>query len=251
QFITYNASYDRNIIDSTYGVGLLANRDVAGQATLTTDNVSLIFSKQFRIHSFTLSVGIQGTYHEKSVDWSKLTMGDEIDATRGFIYPTSETADRNSIGVADFSAGLLGYGKNYFVGFAMDHIAQPDESFVTGNSPLPIKYIINAGAVIPIGSFTLSPTILYQKQEDFYQELVELYLSKWHFTAAIGYRINDALIFTLGYQNTWLRIGYSYDYTTSMLTNAAGGCHEVSLAILLPYKSAKLKKVSGINLPLF
>jgi type IX secretion system PorP/SprF family membrane protein len=250
-FVTYNASYDRNIIDSSTGIGVLINEDRAGQATLITNNASLILSRQFHVKTFTLSVGIQGTYYEKSVDWSKLTFGDQIDATRGFIYNSNELSTNNRVVVADFSAGILGYTKRYFIGFSMDHLTQPDESFVTGSSPLPIKYAFNAGGMIEIGSFVVSPTILYQKQQDFNQFVFECYLIKGHFTMGVGCRLGDALIGVIGYQNKFMRIGYSYDYTISALTIQTGGSHEASFAFLLPYHSGRLKKVNGINCPAF
>ena len=218
---------------------------------MITTNISLIESYQFHIKSFTLGVGLQETYLNKYVNWGNLTFGDQIDPTRGFIYNAGEGPERNTIGVADFSAGILGYGKYYFAGFAMDHLTQPDESFVSGSSPLPMKYTFNAGGMIPIGSFTISPTYIHMQQQDFIEDVVELYAIKWNITLGIGYRFQDARIFTMGYQGKWLRIGYSYDYTISKLTNATGGTNEVSLAILLRYKSPKLAKVSGINCPSF
>ncbi|HSY76660.1 MAG TPA: PorP/SprF family type IX secretion system membrane protein [Bacteroidia bacterium] len=250
-FVTYNVSYDRNIIDSSNAIGILANQDRAGGATLITDNISIIYAHQFHIKSFTLSLGMQGTYHEKIVDWSKLTFGDMIDPTRGFVYSSGETSTRTSIAVPDFSAGALGYWKNVFLGFAVDHLTQPDESFITGASPLPMKFVFNAGGNIQAGSFTVTPTFLYQKQQDFDMEVAECYLSKGHIEGAIGYRFGDAMIFILGYQNSFIRIGYSYDLTTSQLGIQSGGCHEASLAILMPYKKDRLKKVNGINCPHF
>jgi len=250
-FTDYSVSYDRNIIDSADGIGILANRDIAGQAALTTTNISLLYAHQFHVKSFTLSIGVQGTFHQKTVDWSKLTFGSMIDPTRGFVYNTNEAPPRTSIAVPDFSAGLLGYGKHYFVGFAMDHLTQPDESFVTGSSPLPLKYTVNAGGMIEVGNFVLSPTILYVRQQDMVLKEFDGYIITKHITGGIGYRYNDAMIFRLGYSSKLFRIGYSYDYTVSALTNNTGGTHEASLAILLHYKSAKLKKVSGINIPAF
>ncbi|HTB07684.1 MAG TPA: PorP/SprF family type IX secretion system membrane protein [Bacteroidia bacterium] len=249
--VTYNISYDRNIIDSSFGIGILANQDRAGQGTMITDNISLIESYQFHIKSFTLSLGIEGTWHYKSFNYSNLTFGYQIDPTRGFIYNNNETPLRTYVSVPDFSAGILGYGKYYFAGFAMNHLTQPDESFATGASPLPIRYTFNAGGMIPIGGFTISPTYIHTQQQDFTEDVVELYAIKWNVTLGIGYRFQDAMIFTLGYQRKWLRIGYSYDYTTSSLGNATGGSQEASLAILLHYKSPKLVKVSGINCPAF
>jgi type IX secretion system PorP/SprF family membrane protein len=250
-FITYNVSYDRNVIDSSFGIGILANQDRSGGASLITDNISILEAYQFHIKSFTLSVGVQETWYYKSVNYSNLTFGDQIDPTRGFVYNTNETPLKTSVAVPDFSAGLLGYGKHYFVGFAVDHLTQPDLSFVTGSSPLSMKYTFNAGGMIPVGSFTITPTVLFQQQQDFTEKVIECYLKQSHFTMGIGYRYQDAMIFTIGFEDKWLRMGYSYDYTVSALTNATGGTNEASLTVLLPYKSSRLVKVSGLNCPTF
>ena len=248
----YNVSYDRNIIDSSDGIGILANQDRAGEVTFVTTNISLLYAHQFHIKSFTLSAGLQFTWHDVILDQNNLTTGSMINPRRGFVYKTGELDTRNEICVPDFSAGILGYGKNYFVGFAIDHITQPDESFVATASPLPMKFVLNGGIIIHAGGFTISPAVLYLKQQDFNSEVIECYLTKWHFTLGIGYRVSDAMIFTLGYQSKYIHIGYSYDYTISMLTNAVmGGTHEGSIGVMIPYKSSKLKKTKGINAPLF
>ena len=159
---------------------------------------------------------------------------------------------KTKVSVADFSAGILGYGKYYFAGFALDHVTQPDVSFVTGVSPLPIKYTINCGGIIPVGKFTLSPAFIYQKQRDSNLEQPELYATYKFISLGIGYRWNDATIFTLGFQTKFLRVGYSYDYTVSSLTKSAtDGSHEATVVVLLPYKSKRLKKTNGLCGPHF
>ena len=250
-FVDYNVSWDRNIIDSSTGIGLLANQDNAGQGTLITTTASLSLSRQFHVKSFTLSIGVQFTYYEKYLDWSKLTFGDMIDPTQGFIYGSGDGPGRTSVGVPDISAGLLGYGKYYFVGFAMSHLTQPDVSFVTGASPLPMKFVINGGYNIAIGSVTLTPTLLWEKQQDFSLTIFECYANwKW-FTIGFGTRLGDELISTIGFQSKYFRVGFSYDYTTSLLTNETGGAYEGSLAMVLPYKLDKLHKQNGVNCPFF
>ncbi|HXB13742.1 MAG TPA: PorP/SprF family type IX secretion system membrane protein [Bacteroidia bacterium] len=249
---TYNMSYDRNFIDSSDGIGILANQDRAGGATIITNNISLLYAHQFHIKSFTLSAGVQFTWHNIILNQSNLAFGDMIDPRRGFIFQTNERFTDTNKSVFDISAGILGYGKNYFVGFAIDHITQPDESFVSTASPLPMKFVLNGGVMIHAGGFIISPTVLYIKQQDFNTEVIECYLTRWHFTLGIGYRVSDAIIFTLGYQSKYIHIGYSYDYTISMLTNmVTGGTHEGSIGVMIPYKSSKFKKTNGINCPLF
>ena len=71
---------------------MLVLNDKAGEGTLTTTNVSLIYSYQLNVtREFSVRMGLQGTYVQKKVDWDKLTFGDMIDPRYGFIYPTLET----------------------------------------------------------------------------------------------------------------------------------------------------------------
>lgn len=249
-FYDYSFSYDRNIIDSSFGIGILGTQDRSGVSSLITTNASLILAYQFHIKSFTLGVGVQGTYHQKTLDQSNLTFDDMIDPRVGFRWNTNESFTRLSVSMADFSAGILGYAKTFFAGFALNHFTQPDESFVATASPLPIKYTFNGGVIISAGSFTIYPTLLYQKQQDFTLFLGECYASWKFLTLGVGCDFDSRGIFTLGFQNKFLHVGYSYDLVNSNI-GPTGGSHEVSLAVLLKYKSAKLKKVNGINCPAF
>jgi type IX secretion system PorP/SprF family membrane protein len=258
-FITYSASFDRYVDALGGGIGLLAEQDKAGNGTLTTTNLSAIYAYQLNVsREFTVNAGFQATYHQLSLDESKLSFGDEIDPVRGFIYTTGETLLRNSVSAADFSAGLLGYGKNVFFGFSADHLTQPDESFIQGSSPLPIKYTGHAGAMIPINTrstlvedqFTLSPNILYQQQGNFKQLDLGFYGIKGSFVAGLWYRSGDAVILLIGLDKGTFKFGYSYDITISKLTLATGGAHELSMMFQLQCRP-KRHNYRIINCPSF
>jgi type IX secretion system PorP/SprF family membrane protein len=257
-FVTYSASYDQHVDDLAGGIGLLVTEDQAGQATLTTTNVSLMYAYQLNVtRTFTISAGFQATYHEKSVDQSKLNFGDMIDPRRGFVYQTSELLTRTSVGVPDFSAGLLGYGKNVFVGFSADHLTQPDESFVSSPSPLPIKYTVHAGAMIPVNNHAIedeqiiiSPNVLYQQQQDFQQLDLGFYVIKGPIVGGLWYRNQDAVIALIGFQKKFIKMGYSYDVTISKLTEATAGSHEVSLILQFGCRP-RVRRFRTISCPSF
>jgi type IX secretion system PorP/SprF family membrane protein len=155
-FVTYSGSYDQHVDALAGGVGLIITQDEAGQATLTTTSISAVYAYQLNIsRTFTISAGFEGGYQQKTIDESKLNFGDMIDPRKGFIYNTSEVLYRNTVGVPDFSAGAMGYSKNLFLGFSVDHLTQPDQSFVAGASPLPIKLTIHAGAMIGLNTHSL------------------------------------------------------------------------------------------------
>lgn len=253
-FVTYSASYDQHIDAIQGGVGFLFTNDRAGQATINTTNISGMYAYQLNItREFSMKIGMQATYAQKSVDWSKLNFGDMIDPRRGFVYNTSEVPNVTSRTNVDFSAGLLGYSRRYFFGFAVHHITEPDEGFL-GQSKLPMKYTGHAGAVIPLGGrygeSNISPNILYQKQGDFEQLNLGIYFTKGPIVGGAWYRNRDSFILLLGFQQDLFKFGYSYDVTVSKLTNATAGSHELSFQMQFECRPKK-KKFRTVSCPSF
>lgn len=253
-YVTYSASYDQHVDAIGGGLGLLVINDKAGQGTLTTTNVSGMYSYLLNVtREFSLKFGAQATYFQKSIDWSKLTFGDMIDERRGFVYNTNEVQRLQSKSGIDFSAGVLGYSKRYFFGFAAHHLAEPDEGLL-GISKLPMKLTGHAGATLPIGDkgsqTFISPNVLFQKQQDFQQLNLGLYFTKGSMVAGLWYRNQDSFIAVIGFQQHFFKIGYSYDVTVSKLTNATAGSHEISFSLQFECKPKK-KKFRLVSCPSF
>jgi len=255
-YATYSASYDQYVNKLAGGVGLLVLHDVAGPASLTTNNISGIYNYHLKVtHTFNMNFALQGTWFQKSIDWSKLTFGDMIDARSGFVYNTLETPKQNQVQGWDFSAGTFGYTKNLYGGLAVNHLTQPNEGLLT-QSNLPMKFTAHFGAVIPVGdhrttdAITLSPNILYQKQQDIQQLFLGLYLKKGALVSGLWYRDKDAFTLLLGIQQKHFKVGYTYDVTVSKLTNATYGAHELSFALLFSCKDPK-RKFNPVSCPSF
>jgi type IX secretion system PorP/SprF family membrane protein len=254
---TFHASYDQHVDAISGGIGLMAMSDQAGTGGIIKRTwFSAVYSYQLNVtREFSIAAGFQATYAQASVDWSKLTFGDEIDPKRGFVYNTLENPGYGHRSYGDVSVGMLGYSKRYFFGFAADHLTQPDEGLVTGPSPLPMKITAHAGAVIPLdmakdAETTISPNILYMKQQDFQEILLGLYLTKGPIVGGLWYRNQDSFVALIGFQKDMFKFGYSYDLTTSKLTNVTAGSHEISLQILFSCKPKK-KKFRTISCPSF
>ncbi len=250
-YVTTSVSFDRYLFGIKSGIGVLVTNDRAGGGTLNTTNISAIYSKQIQItRSFAINAGFKATYGQKSLDWSKLNFGDQINNLQGFVYNTNEVQGRSQKSFVDFSAGVVGFSKYLFVGFAADHLTQPDESLLTGPSKLPVKFTGHAGAVIPIGprdgGATISPNILYQKQQDFQQLNLGVYVTKGALVGGLWYRNNDSFIILLGVQKGIFKVGYSYDVTISKLTNATAGSHELSLGFQFYCKKPKPRYRPGV-----
>ncbi|MBK6627515.1 MAG: PorP/SprF family type IX secretion system membrane protein [Flavobacteriales bacterium] len=247
-FVTTSASYDQHVDAILGGLGVLVTHDQAGKGTLNTTTASAIYSYQLAINrKFSMKFGAQATYFQKSLDWSKLTFGDQIDPRRGFIYTTNDVPRGGTVGNADFSAGVLGYTDIFFVGIAVHHLSEPNESLIVGTSRLPRKYTAHAGAAIPIGmkgkygdaKTRISPNILFQQQAQFRQLNLGLYVDHGPITAGIWYRTRDAFIALIGFHTERFKFGYSYDVTTSKLTTATAGSHEVSVQLQFNCKPKK------------
>ena len=76
-FDTYSVSYDQHFDGLSGGLGLLVLNDKAGEGTLTTTNLSLIYAYQLNVtREFSIRAGFQGTLFQKKLDWDKLTFPD-------------------------------------------------------------------------------------------------------------------------------------------------------------------------------
>jgi type IX secretion system PorP/SprF family membrane protein len=254
-FVTTSASYDQHSDALSGGVGLLVWNDQAGEQTMSTTNVSGIYSYQIPVtRRFSIKAGLQATWAQKAVNWDKLTFGDQIDPRRGFIYETKEEQRNSAANYVDFSAGVLGFSKNYFIGFAVHHLTQPDESVIQGQSPLPRKYTFHAGGVIPVGTkgepASISPNLLIQYQEQFLQINYGMYFSKGPIVGGLWYRNSDSFIALIGLNTGIMKLGYSYDITVSKLTQTTAGSHEISLGLSFDCKPKK-RKFRTISCPSF
>jgi type IX secretion system PorP/SprF family membrane protein len=252
-YVTYSASYDQHVEAFTGGLGVIVTQDDQARGTLKSTNASLIYSYLLPVtREFSIKAGLQAGFFQKSLDRTKLNFGDMIDARRGFVWNTNEVIPAQTKANLDFSAGLLGYSKRYFIGFAAHHITQPDEG-LQGTSKLPMKITAHAGAVIPIekgNESYISPNVLFQQQQNFTQLNLGLYFVKGNFVGGIWYRNSDAFIVLVGVQTDHLKVGYSYDVTVSKLSSNTAGSHEVSLQIQFECRPKK-KKYRTISCPSF
>ena len=261
-FVTTSASYDQHIETISGGLGLLVTNDRAGR-TLNTTRVSGIYSYQQAIsRTFSLKAGFEATYFQKSLDWSQLQFGDQIDPRKGFIYETQDVPRGGNVNGVDFSAGILGFSDKFYIGAAVHHLNEPNESLVVGTSRLPMKFTGHAGAVIPIdrrsrySDANISPNVLWRLQGEFQQLNVGLYVNKGPIVGGIWYRslfftdYRDAFIVLVGIQTDVIRFGYSYDVTVSEVTPATGGSHEVSMTIQFDCRP-KRRKFRTISCPSF
>ena len=174
-----------------------------------------------------------------------------IDPRKGFIYETQDQPRGGKVSQVDFSAGIIGFSKKVYFGFAAHHLNEPNESLVVGVSRLPMKLTAHFGALLPRRRLQACqrlhlPNILYRRKRIPADELWRL-VSKGPIVGGIWYRgilgtqYRDAFIVTLGIQSDVIKFGYSYDVTVSDLTPATGGSHEVSMALNFDCRAKRIK----------
>ena len=245
-YVTTSASYDQYVKNISGGIGVLITNDQQGKGTIQTSMLGLVYSYHVKVNrKFSLMFGARASWYQKTLDWDKLTFGDMIDPRKGFIYSSGDVPRGGKRGFFDASAGVLGYSKNFFFGFAAHHLNEPNESMIIGNSKLPMRLTGHVGAEIKLGKksrynngTSIMPNIIYQYQQGFQELCIGTYIKHNVFTTGIWFRNKDAFIVSLGINSKNFKIGYSYDITVSKLNNGTShGSHEISLGLNLNCKA--------------
>jgi type IX secretion system PorP/SprF family membrane protein len=242
-YINYSAAFDRYFQSVSSGFGLSFVTSKAGEAVMSSSSISAIYSYKVRVNNnFCFNTGIEASYLQNSIDWKTFTFGDQIDNKLGFIYPTNEKAPITSNAhTFDFSGGIIGYTRNMVGGITINHLSQPSLSHYIGNNKLSYKlsgfyigkYHTNKGIKNDV---SVSPTLLYQKQQEFQHITGGCLLNKNPLIVGILYRNairnSDAFIVLAGIETKSFRFIYNYDINLSKFVNFIGGSHEFSLYLL-------------------
>jgi type IX secretion system PorP/SprF family membrane protein len=247
-FTTYAASYDIWVDELRSGFGIIATTDKAGSAGWRTTTVGLNYSYKLRVtDKLVFSPGLTFGYGINGLDRSKLSFGDGLEFNGQSLDPLQQRLGNTQY--FDFSAGFVLYNKSLFFGSAFSHINNPNLSILSTETRLPMKMVFHGGGRITLNggirtiarASYLTPSFIYRIQGDISQLDVGLnyhvdpvslgvwYRGKPFETTVIKTVQQDALIFTMGIYLKSLTIGYSYDFTTSSLSTASGGAHEISL----------------------
>lgn len=260
-FSTIAASYEQPIENtpSSFGLRMMSDRQLEG--AYKNNEVSLVYSYDVRINKHLgarlgLAAGILNT----SLDFNTLTFGDVLDPTVGASGATMEALAAVAKTSADFGAGVVLYGKNYYGGVSFEHLNRPDESLIELNTNLfagrPQRLTLTGGAQIKIKRFSnrrrpsyITPNFLFASQARFKQLNMGAYFG--YGPVAIGgwYRYAfenaDGLIAAIRFRQDVFQIGISYDAVTSALRTVPGGLgatFEVSVGIDLADSKALQRK---------
>lgn len=197
-----------------------------------------------------LGVGLSGTVSQFSVNGSKIQLNNDADPLVNLT--TSETNLKYNS-----SFGLLLHNDIYYFGIsALNLIQQKDPLYKSDGmlGSLPSVYHFNAIGGIGIGldkSNSIYPSFLvkYIPNNPIQVDFNLRYILENAFEFGVSYRTGDAFIGVVNlYIMNDLNLIYSYDFTTSNMSKANKGSHEITLSYNIYYDSIYKKQKKRYNL---
>ena len=265
-FQTYQVSFDAPLMrqrlgNDGFGIGGMFYSDKAGDGALTTFSgmVSLAYHKAVdRYGKGRISFGLQAGVVSKQIKMQNLIFETQLDNFGwNSALNNGEQFSGKNILYADVNAGILWAHApkekfRYYLGFSMNHISKPRESFLMDSrNKLNYLFKLNAGTEIFLNSdntFSLTPTFLFMLQSNAQLYNVGLGLNYWinDDIAVFGggfYRVNDAAIFSVGAEFYNVRLGVSYDINHTSLRAASKAQGGVEVSAIYIFKKEKQQAI--------
>ncbi len=264
RYETFYASYDQPVEVLHGGIGFVVFNDYMGKGMINNFHFSAIYAYHLRVSdNFYIQAGFQVSLNQRNVNNDLLIFPDMINPSGGGLLPTQEVLGDGRKLFMDYSVGFTGYGGNWFGGLAVFHLTQPIQSDSGNeNAALPRKYTAHLARNIYLSgtskkeeAWILTPLISILGQKTFQHLNYGFIINKKQVSAGITGRHDfqfdsSSLIFSIGFSNLLINLAYSYDVYIGDRTkfNPAGGAHEVSVIVRLPYNKMKKAK-NTIKLP--
>lgn len=223
-------SVDGPIHGKNMGLGFTLMHDRLG---VTKQNMALVsYAYQIRTSEQTkLALGVSAGVSQFVSNLTDVKIWDEGDV----LY-----ANNASKVLPKFGVGAYFYAENYYAGISVPTLL----SYEDGNkfsmdlskaTFLRRHYLLTGGVVLKVSDqVKFKPSILlkYVKNAPLEADLNFSAIFKDAFWVGASYRTQDAVAIILEYQtNSYFRIGYAYDITTSKLRNYQNGSHEIMIGV--------------------
>lgn len=252
QFETYSFYIDNHFEDEYMSVGLIFTTDREGVLGLQSNTIGMQYAYQVQLNPYwTFRPGVEVSYMMRDLNFNNLTFGDQFDEN-GLVNPTQENLNTGEkVRFFDLAFGGIFYNPRMWIGGAVHHITEPNQSLVGGDAPLPRRISVHGGYRILLKGRTrrraaanepersITPSFSYRTQGEFDQldvgafvTLEPLLLGAWYRGIPVrkleGVANSESIVFMVGLQQERTSFGYSFDYTISDLGIGTGGAHEIS-----------------------
>jgi len=253
KYITSYIGYDRYYAKQKSGLGFYLMHDIQGSDHVSSTQFQVQYSYEvYLTRDIVFVPALQAGVSSISVDYSKLLFPSQV--SENGILNSDNGLNKEYRYNADVSTGFLTYGKKWWVGYSAHHLNKPNQTFLDGESYLPVKHTLIAGYKIDLiqdngGNFTghikeysIYPVMNYKHQGESDQLDLGAYVRLDHLLAAMWYRgipvkkyktdlqNSESVVALLGWQYKKISFTYSYDFVVSRLTQAGpNGAHELNI----------------------
>jgi len=254
-YVTSVVSYEQSLLGKNNGFGLLMMNDRSANGIYSLNSVNLYFSNQQKINNnLNVKFGLELGYKQNFIDTDKLFFEDSFNG-QSFTTMTSEPL-MNGLRVHyfDIGGGVILFNKKGYIGFATNHLNEPNQSLIFGESYLPMKFGLHGGLNIEVNKYAYveehlvyMPSFSLVRQGEFTELTVNNNIKKGKFLFGGGFRLvegysyRDAIIFNFGVDTGDLVFYYGYDFTVSSLGPNTGGAHEITAVIKINQRPQKNK----------
>lgn len=238
QILTTHADMGKNL-----GFGGNLFNDVTGPSRTTGMNLMLSYRlrlSQNNLHGLRMGLGV--TLGQHLVDITQLTTDIDNDPAIVKSYNNQFVPD------VDFGVYYT-YGKKAFAGLSVKNGMQMKRDLfnysTTIENMMVRHYYLMGGYNFDLSSdFQLRTSTVLRMIESrpFQVDLNVIGQYKEMLWLGAGYRLNDAVSVMAGGQIGMVKLGYSYDFTTSDLRNYSSGSHEIFLELQI--RTKKQEKIS-------
>jgi len=239
--ITASLSYDQYVKFLHGGLGFNYVFDCQSDI-IFNNSINLFYSYNIKLgKDMILKPGIEAGLGIRHFDFSDFRdiSGPNFNSTIGTKY------------FFNAGAGIVFSWKNLVVGYAMNNIVRPIYSNFS-NYRIPIRYTAHISYCFDLGKgFNLTPSTIYFHQQYSNQILPSLTLKYKYFKVGAStsfYNELYSIAAMIGFQNKWMSIGTSYNYSFSNPGGIDGGALELSTIFKFNCKNKTEKfKVLEIN----
>jgi type IX secretion system PorP/SprF family membrane protein len=265
-YSTTHVSYDRKLWHDAetgirLGIGGQLLYDKAGDGALSTFRPAVNFAagKYFNSEKQLVTLGVQGAWARKQLDFSKLTFDTQYD---GVIYnpdlPQGEVVAGDNASYFDLGLGINFQSKikeksKLDIGFSAFNLTSPGYSFLSGSEAEVAPRLMAYGkADVQLGqsSWQFHPGVYYQSQEKFQQTLLQSLFSvtigknvegmqDTRLQFGPGYRLGDAVVGYVGVLWKDLKVGFAFDGNVSDFNVATRGRGAYELAVNYEWERKK------------
>jgi len=233
--IVLNLDAPFRLFKADHGVGVSIWRDRLG---FNEDiALSLSYAYKFHIGNGTLGLGFSGNFLNRQLEGEWEIPNSPIHVAGDDAIPQGK---QNEI-MIDMGAGLFYRTEELYVGISSTHLLQNEfvyQSETTSGASeakeqIIRRFYLNAGYNLQLSNpaFELQPSMMLSSDTKITKiDLNATVMYNKKFWVGVSYRVGAAIVGMIGIEVlNGLKIGYSYDFATSALTNFSTGSHEVML----------------------